>query len=57
MIATIVSIDKHTQTIRARVRRNTYPETLATWDEALKVGQRIEVERRVNNPYLHIIKR
>ena len=57
MLATVVTVDRIDQRIIVRVRRNANMHPLYEWDEELKVGQRIEVVRRINDPYLHLVKK
>lgn len=57
MLATVVTVDRIDQRITVRVRRNANTHPLYEWDEELKVGQRIEVVRWINDPYLHLVKK
>ena len=54
MIATVVSIEDGN--INVRVRRNSHVETLHHRHNDLSVGDRIEVKRQTNNPFLIRIK-
>jgi len=50
MIATVASIEDGKITVR--VRRNSHVETLYRRHNDLSVGDRIEVKRQTNNPFL-----
>ena len=50
MIATVTSVENGI--VRARVRRNHRDEGLYNRHYDLKVGDRVEVKRQTNNPYL-----
>ena len=50
MIATVTSVENGI--VRARVRRNSRDEGLYNRHYDLKVGDRVEVKRQTNNPFL-----
>ena len=42
--------------VSVRVRRSSTPETLYRLHPDLKVGQRVEVKREVNNPFVVFVR-